>query len=273
MLLAILAFPDKDKYDVSSMDNITSAGAVATPDLLERAKEHFGLLVCRSSYGMTEMVARIYCINNKSYGPSSPIPHTTLKIVDDQGNIVKRGIPGEIHAYSPYMMKGYLGIPKEQTFTKDGFFPTGDVGVIDEKGELAVTGRIKDLIIRGGSNIWPAEIENILNKHPSVQEGAIVGHPDRVLGETVIAYVVPRKGTVPPTEHELKEYLEARVMRIAIPKYIFFIDDFPRNSFGKVFKQELKSKTDDFIRKRWEDINIPEDKKPKSEIGKAIAKL
>ena len=239
----MLMHPDPKKYDLSSMKYWISGSAPLTLDTWQRFKEIFGIEITEG-WGLTEAGA------NNSANPFDgvkkigsiglPMKGTKMKVVDDQGNEVPTGQQGEILIAGPQIMKGYWNKPEETAKAiKDGWLYTGDVGYKDKDGYFFITERKKDLIIKGGENIAPREIEEVLYSHPCVNEAAVVGMPDEVYGEEIKAFVVlaPEKTA---TAEELIEYCQGKLKRFKSPKEIVFLDALPKSLVGKILRKELR---------------------------------
>jgi len=172
-----------------------------------------------------------------------PSPGCTARLVDDAGRPVARGVEGEIEAYGPQLCVGYLDAALNAAFTADGFFRTGDLGILDEGGFLRITGRRKDIIIRKGENLSAKGIEDVLAEHPKVADVAVIGVPDPASGERVCACVVLRAGSEGLTLAEVRTFMEARqVMRQKIPEQLELVAELPRNATGKVRKDLLRTR-------------------------------
>jgi malonyl-CoA/methylmalonyl-CoA synthetase len=169
------------------------------------------------------------------------LPGVSLRVVDDSGQAVAAGEVGGLQVKGPNVFKGYWRMPEKtaEEFTSDGFFKTGDVGRLDERGYVTIVGRSKDLIISGGYNVYPAEIEGFLNELPGVAESAVVGVPHADFGEVGVAVVVPRAGAQPDPE-QLLTTLKQQLANFKIPKRCFVVPDLPRNTMGKVQKNLLR---------------------------------
>jgi malonyl-CoA/methylmalonyl-CoA synthetase len=172
-----------------------------------------------------------------------PLPGVEVRVcgVDDKALTVNE--VGELQVRGSNVFAGYWNLPEQSVrdFTADGFFKTGDLAVVDEQGYVSIVGRAKDLVISGGLNVYPREIELLLNEIPGVKESAVIGLPDPDFGEIVVALVVPTEG-VAPTEEGIREAIKDRVARFKLPKKILFIDELPRNSMGKVRKDLLRKR-------------------------------
>jgi long-chain acyl-CoA synthetase len=158
-----------------------------------------------------------------------------MKVVDDDGAEVAPGEPGEIVMRGPFVMKGYWG----RDDLEDGWFATGDVAVVDEDGYFAIVDRKKDLIIRGGYNVYPRELEEVLYEHPSVMEAAVVGVPHAALGEEVGAVVVLKEGAAASAD-EVRDYMKQRVAAYKYPRVVWFADELPKGPTGKILKREIE---------------------------------
>ena len=170
-----------------------------------------------------------------------PLPQMGIRVVDDSGKDCPRGTPGEILTYGPSVTIGYYNNPEanERSFSPDGWFATGDIGILDENGYLKIVDRKKELIIRGGANIYPREIEEVLYQHPKVLEAAAVGVPDPRLGERVCACVVPHSGES-LTLDEVVAFLTDKIATYKLPEFLHLLDALPRTPTGKVQKGPLR---------------------------------
>jgi len=223
-----------------------SAGAPIADALVQRAEAALGVEV-RQAYGMTE--ATLSTVN----GPSSPrvlgcvgkaVPGVSLRVVNDHGEDVTPGSTGEVWVRGHNAMSAYLDdVEATDTSMTDGWFRSGDVGRINADGNLWIVDRIKDLIIRGGFNIVPAEVEAALAEHPAVAEVAVVGRPDDYYGEEVVAFVVPRAETTLEAE-ELLAWCESRLSKLKRPRDVVFLERFPLGPSGKILKRELREPRD-----------------------------
>ncbi len=169
-----------------------------------------------------------------------PLPEVELRVVDERGNAVAAGVTGAVEVRGPNVFGGYWGRPDAGEFRPDGFFTTGDLGVLDAEQRLSLVGRARDLIISGGLNVYPKEIEDAIDRLPGVVESAVIGIPDSDLGETVAAVVVAAPDTTLDAER-LLEALAPQLARFKRPRRILFIDELPRNVMGKVQKTALRA--------------------------------
>jgi malonyl-CoA/methylmalonyl-CoA synthetase len=172
-----------------------------------------------------------------------PLPGVSLRVRDDKGQIAPPGEIGGIEVKGPNVFQGYWRMPDKtkEEFTADGWFKTGDVGKYDELGYVVIVGRSKDLIITGGYNVYPAEIESYLNEMPGVAESAVIGVPHRDFGEAVVAVVVPRDGRALDGA-SLIAALKSKIANFKVPKQLFVVHELPRNAMGKVQKNVLRER-------------------------------
>ena len=244
MLLRIQALPDDvvDRYDVSSIEALTVGAAPVPQSLKQWVVDHFGAVLWEG-YGTSEsgMVAYMPPEHQLTKPGSSGIPYdgVEIAIVDDDWNRLPVGETGEIAVNTPVVLRGYLGRdPLGDDVLRDGFYRTGDVGHVDEDGFLFITDRIKDMIVAGGVNIYPAEIEKALVAHPDVEDAAVIGIPEPDFGEQALAFVVTRPGHS-VTGPELLEFLDGRLASYKKPRQFEFVDHLPVSPMGKVLKTEL----------------------------------
>lgn len=239
----LLSDPSRQKYDLSSMEFGICGAAPLTEELARKFEETFKIPIVEG-YGLTEgtCVSTINPIDGvrKIGSIGLPLPGQKVLIVDENGNECPANVPGEIVIQGDNVMKGYYNKPEETAETlRDGFLHTGDVGIKDEDGYIFIVDRIKDMIIRGGENIYPKEIDNLLATHPKIAEAATVGVPDPVMGEEVKVFVLPSDDTL--TEEEVIEFCKKNLASFKVPKYVEILDqDFPRNPIGKVLKKTLR---------------------------------
>ncbi|ORX83279.1 putative acyl-CoA synthetase [Anaeromyces robustus] len=278
--LALMYHPNRNKYDLSSLKEIGAGGAAASNEFLEKMIKSFNLTYACSGFGMTEGCGLIYLTSAKSLEskiPSSPIKHFEVRIVDrETREVVDIGFPGELEYRAEIMMKEYLDNPEanKEAFTEDRWFKTGDEAVMEKNGFLKITGRIKEMIIRGGHNIWPNEIVDIINQHPYIQEAAVVGIPDKFQGESVVAFVIVKPNCkFSNLERELRDFLKDRLVPFSIPTYYFEVDELPRNSIRKVYIPKLKEMAIKYIKERFKKLEENNTDKPVTKQGKELAEL
>jgi fatty-acyl-CoA synthase len=171
-----------------------------------------------------------------------PMPHTEMKIVDPKtGKIVPRGETGEICARGYMIMREYYNNPvaTEQCIDEEGWLHTGDLGTLDENDYCKITGRLKDMVIRGGENIYPREIEEFLYTHPAISDVQVIGVPDKKYGEELMAWIKLKNGAS-ATPEEIKAFCKGRIAHFKIPRYIKFVDDFPMTVSGKIQKYKMR---------------------------------
>ncbi len=173
-----------------------------------------------------------------------PLPGTSVRVVGDDGAALAAGEIGQIQVKGDNVLPGYWRMPEKnkEEFTADGYFRTGDVGSFSPDGYLSIVGRSKDLIITGGYNVYPKEVERAIDELPAVAESAVVGVPHPDFGEAVTAVVVPRAGQAAPTESEVIAWLRSRLANFKVPKRVFVVDELPRNTMGKVQKNVLRDR-------------------------------
>ncbi len=246
----ILQLPDLEKYDTLSVRAISS-GAESMP--LETKKKLLDLFpngALGETYGMTETSATITTLDPKDVirkmaSVGKPFVNVEIRLADDEGNDVPVGEVGEILARGPNIMEGYYKEPEATARAlKDGWLYTGDLGKLDAEGFLYIVDRKKDMIITGGENIFPREIEEVLYAHPKILEAAVIGLPDPDWGEKVHAVIALKEGEN-LTGQEVKDYCKSRIAGFKKPRSVEFVDKLPRSAAGKVLKRILRKHLDD----------------------------
>ena len=245
---SILNHPDRDHYDLSSL-RLAVTGAAAVPvELIKRMREELTFQTIVTAYGLSESTGTVSICRpddppetiSKTSGRA--IPDVQVKIVDDEGNEVPRGEPGEIVCKGYNVMVGYLDDPEATAETVvDGWLHTGDIGTMDDDGYIAITDRKKDMFISGGFNAYPAEIENILLRHPAIAQVAVIGVADERMGEVGKAFVVRRPGESLSVE-ELIAWARENMANYKAPRHVEFVDTLPTNPAGKIVKFELRER-------------------------------
>jgi len=246
LITRVLNMEGLERYDLSSLKKISIGGAPSTPEMLSAAYEKLKCFVINafgSSEG-TNISTRpgdsMETILNSVGRPACP--YDTIKIIDDAGKEVPAGVEGELVSKGPGIFTGYFKSPEEnhQIFTKDGFFKTGDKARKDQAGNITITGRIKDIINRGGEKISALDIENRMAAHPGIEEAAVIGMPDAVLGERICAYVKLKPG-IGLTFEEIIAFLKSQGASVQqLPERIEFVSDLPVTKVGKIDKKVLR---------------------------------
>ncbi len=247
MLLAILHHPDFERYDLSSLLSVGSGGTPVPVSLMEQAKACIGADIW-VGFGQTEGSCTITLsrvedsFELKSATVGRPLPHIELKIIDPAtGDTVAVGDRGELCYRGFLTMAGYYKMPEKtaETIDADGWLHSGDLATMNAQGYLNIVGRLKDMVIRGGENLFPAEIEAFLIRHPKVADVQVVGVPDVFFGEELLAVVIPKAGEQ-LSEQELREYCKEQISHQKIPRYFQFVESFPLTASGKVQKFVLR---------------------------------
>jgi fatty-acyl-CoA synthase len=236
---------ERREYDLSSLRTGIVAGAPVGDDLVRRIRSELCPQLC-VAYSLTETASAVAITrpddpeDKQVFTVGRPLDGVDLRILDFDGSILPEESLGEIGVRGPGVMKGYYRQPGETShaFDGDGYFQTGDLGMIDEEGYLHIVGRRKELIIRGGFNVYPREVEDRLHAHPAVMDVAVVGLPHEVLGEVVCACVVPVEGAI-VTGEEIKEWCRGALADFKVPDLVRFFDSFPLTGSGKVRRVEL----------------------------------
>lgn len=250
MFIAMFNHPDYRKTDFSYMRTGIMAGSGCPPELMKRAAEpdemHMTGIV--SVYGQTEtapgntMSAWTDPLDVRTETVGYDFPHVRCKIIDpDTGEEVPAGVNGEFCAKGYNQMKGYYKMPEatKETIDEDGWLHSGDLACRDENGNYRITGRLKDMIIRGGENLYPKEIEEFIYTHPSVQDVQVIGVPDKRYGEEAMACIILKEGEN-VSEEEMHAFIVKSLARHKVPKYIRFVDAFPMNAAGKILKYKMR---------------------------------
>jgi long-chain acyl-CoA synthetase len=246
MYAAMLNLPDHADYDLGSLRTCISGGQSLPVELLRGFEEAFGCKILEG-YGLSE-TSPVACQNrpDRERKPGSigiPIEGTEMKVVDDSGHELADGEVGEILIRGPNVMKGYWRRPEEtREAISDGWLHTGDLGRRDEEGYFYIVDRKKDLIIRGGYNVFPREVEEVLYEHPDVREAAVVGMPDKDLGEEIGAAVVLRDGAS-ATAEDLQQHVKSQLAAYKYPRRVWFLDELPKGATGKILKREITTPT------------------------------
>ena len=247
MLLAILQHPDFPKYDLSSLRAVVSGAATVPVYLMEQVKERIGADVA-IVFGQTESSATITLTRPedsfelKSETVGVPLPHIDVKIISPvTGEVLPCGERGELCCRGFLVMQGYYNMPQKtaETIDRDGWLHTGDIATMDASGYVNIVGRLKDMVIRGGENIYPREIEEFLIRHPAIADAQVLGVPDTFFGEELLAVIRLKNGAT-LTESELRDYSKGKISHQKIPRYIQFVESYPMTASGKVQKYILR---------------------------------
>lgn len=250
MFIAMFNHPDYRKTDFSYMRTGIMAGAGCPPELMRRAArpDEMNMRGIVSVYGQTESApgSTMSAWSDSEYVRTETVgyafPHVQIKIIDpDTGLEVPRGTNGEFCSRGYNTMKGYYKMPEatKETVDEKGWLHSGDLACMDEDGNVKITGRLKDMIIRGGENLYPKEIEEFFYTHPAVSDVQVIAIPDKKYGEEAMACIILKKGAE-ATVDELREYAVSKLARHKVPKYIEFVDSFPMNAAGKIQKYKMR---------------------------------
>ncbi len=246
MAWQVIESPDFERRDTSSVSSVAYGGAPAPPELVRKIREHFPSGSASNGYGLTETSSVTSMNSGEDYfdkpdsvGP--PVPVVDVRVVGPDGEDVATGETGELWIKGPNVVRGYWNNPEATALTfTDGWLHTGDVAKLDDEGFIYIVDRAKDMVIRGGENVYSVEVESAIFEHPAVDDAAVLGVPHDVLGEEVGAVVVLKPGRS-LTEDELRAHVAERIAGFKVPAHIWFIEgDLPRNPAGKVLKRELR---------------------------------
>jgi fatty-acyl-CoA synthase len=248
MFIAELAHERFPEFDLESLRTGIMAGSPCPIEVMKRVSSEMGIDEMGIAFGMTEtspvttQVRRDDTLENRCGTVGQVFPHTEIKIVDpDSGRTLPRGEPGEFLARGYCVMRGYWNDPErtDEAIDASGWMHTGDLATMDEQGYVRVVGRIKDMVIRGGENIYPREIEEFLYKHPQVSDVQVIGVPSERYGEELMAWVIPRSDAS-VTEEEIRDFCKRQVAHYKVPRYVKFVDSFPMTVTGKVQKFKMR---------------------------------
>ncbi len=247
MITAIMQHPDVSTYDLSSLQLIGTGGAPVPVALMEQVKKDIGADVF-IGFGQTEATCGITATLSddtfelKAATVGIPLPHTGVKIIDaETGAVLPVGERGEFCCRGYLVMTAYYKLPEKtaEAIDAEGWLHTGDLATMDERGYVKIVGRLKDMVIRGGENLFPREIEEFLIRHPKVADVQVVGVPDAFFGEELLAVVIPKQGEQ-LSERELRTYCKGQISHQKIPRYFQFVTSYPLTGSGKVQKFALR---------------------------------
>ncbi len=250
MFAWLAVFPDVEKYDTSSVVRWFSGSAALTSEIRNSFEKRYNTTILEG-YGLTE-TATGFCSQRhdrpiKAGSVGQIMPGAEIRVVNDEGRPLPPGQVGELTIKGPNVMKGYYK-NKEETaqVLKDGWFYTGDMGYMDEDGDLFIVDRKKDLIIRGGFNVYPSEVEDVLCSHPDISDAGVIGVPDKDYGEQVCAFVVLKDGSL-TSKKDIQSFCRESLAKYKVPRYIEYCDSLPKNELGKTLRRELKVNINDLV--------------------------
>ncbi len=242
----MINFPELKSYDITSLTGCFSGGAPLPLETIRNFEKLTGAQICEG-YGLTE-TSPVTHIN--PFGASTkpgtiglPLSNTDAKIVDVDDytkEVTEPGQPGELCLKGPQIMKGYINRPEETAATlKDGWLLTGDIAIVDEQGYFSIVDRKKDMIISGGFNVYPRDVDEVLFTHPKVLEACVIGVPDEYSGERIKAFVVLKSGEE-VTPDEIIDFCKKNLVKYKVPKYVEFVEELPKSAVGKILRKELR---------------------------------
>ena len=256
MFIAELALADFDRYDLSSLRTGIMAGSPCPVEVMKQVIGRMGMSEVTICYGMTEtspvstQTGADDDIDRRTGTVGRTHPHLESKVVDpDTGLTVPRGLPGELCTRGYSVMLGYWDQPDKTAEAIDParWMHTGDLAVMDAAGYLNITGRIKDLVIRGGENIYPREVEEFLYTHPDILDAQVIGVPDARYGEELMAWIRMRAGAAPLTPEDIRAFSTGKLAHYKIPRYVHVVDEFPMTVTGKVRKVQMREEAIDIL--------------------------
>ena len=252
MFIAELAVPDFDRFDLASLRTGIMAGSPCPVEVMKQVIDRMGMAEVSICYGMTEtspvstqtraddsLERRVATVGRAG-------PHIEIKVIDPATALtVPRGTPGELCTRGYSVMLGYWRQPDKTSEAIDAgrWMHTGDLAVMDDEGYLSITGRIKDMVIRGGENVYPREVEEFLYTHPDILDAQVIGVPDAKYGEELMAWIRMRPGADPLTAETLREFCAGRLAHYKIPRYVHIVEEFPMTVTGKVRKVEMRERS------------------------------
>ncbi len=255
MFIAELSLPNFDEFDLSSLRTGIMAGSPCPEQVMRNVIDRMHMSEVAICYGMTEtspvstQTLPTDSLNRRVSTVGRVGPHLEIQIVDETGEPVERGTPGELCTRGYSVMEGYWNDPDKtyEAIDSDGWMHTGDIAVMDDDGYLSVTGRIKDMVIRGGENIYPREVEEFLYTHPDIVDAQVVGVRDEKYGEELMAWIRVVDGAQSPTAESLRVFFAGRIAHQKIPRYVRVIGEFPMTVTGKVRKVELRTRGEELL--------------------------
>jgi len=247
MFIAELGHPDFDTIDLSTLRTGIMAGSPCPIEVMRKVIDRMNMSEVGIAYGMTEtspvsfQTAKDDPLERRVSTVGRVQPHLEVKVIDAHGNTVPRGYPGELCTRGYSVMIGYWNDAEKtaEAVDEEGWMHTGDLATIDDEGYCNIVGRIKDMVIRGGENVYPREIEEYLFRNPKIEDVQVIGVPDQKYGEEICAWVKLRTGQA-ATEQEIIDFCKGQIAHFKIPRYVRFVDGFPMTVTGKIQKFEMR---------------------------------
>jgi fatty-acyl-CoA synthase len=248
MFIAMQNHPDFTSFDLSSLRTGVMAGSVCPVEVMKRCIDDMHMAEVSIAYGMTE-TSPVSCqtrsdddLDRRTATIGRVHPHVEVKIVDPAGGTVARGETGELCTRGYSVMLGYWDDPErtDEAIDADGWMHTGDLAVMREDGYCTIVGRIKDMVIRGGENIYPREIEEFLYTHPDIEDVQVIGVPDERYGEELCAWVKMRPGAAPLDAQAVRAFATGKLAHYKIPRYVMVVEEFPMTVTGKIRKVQMR---------------------------------
>ena len=247
---ALVDFPGLERFDLTSLRTGLIAGTTVPFDLAVQVTERLHIPKLMNAYGMTELTAGATMplasdsMEHRLGTVGKIVPNIEIKLIDAGGNIVPVGSPGELCTRGVTIIKAYYGDPARSASSIDseGWFRTGDLATVDADGYFKIVGRIKDIIIRGGENIPPGDVEECLMRNPNIQSAVVVAVPDEKYGEEVCACVLLKPG-MSTTEEEIRDFCKGKITFYKIPRYVLFVKSFPMTASGKIRRHILQEQS------------------------------
>lgn len=247
MFIAELAHPDFNRFDLSSLRTGIVTGAPCPIEMMRRIVSDMGLNEITIAFGMTETSPVIFqsgtqeTLERRVTTVGRVHPHVEVRLIDDQGRPVKRGERGQVCVRGYSVMRGYWSDPSKtaEAIDHEGWMHTGDIAVMDQQGYLNIVGRLKDMVIRGGENLFPREIEEFLVTHPDVQQAQVFGVPDAKFGEELCVWIVLESDRT-VSEADIRAFCEGRISHQKIPRYVRFVEEIPVTASGKAIKSTMR---------------------------------
>jgi long-chain acyl-CoA synthetase len=242
----LINYPGLKNYDLTSLTGCFSGGAPLPMETIKNFEKLTGAQICEG-YGLTETSpvthTNPFGAKTKPGTIGLPVPNTDAKLVDVDDytkEVTEPNAPGELCIKGPQVMAGYINRPDETAMTlKEGWLLTGDIATMDEEGFFTIVDRKKDMIISGGFNIYPRDVDEVLFTYPKILEACVIGTPDEYSGERIKAFVVLKSGET-ATEEEIVDYCKKNLAKYKVPKYVEFVDELPKSAIGKILRKELR---------------------------------